>query len=919
MASDFSDLQKALGFSPIEKHDKKNLEKRLAKNDGPGRQKYNFGQNTTTDRTSEAAKFRLERDFKEIHDFKDKSKPLGLISVPIGFIPAKPNILSLDKNLLKLSLKAKNVSKEDQKKFQDDRNKAVGDVAERSVYDTLKSFYKDRKETVLFIKNLHMLQVDGTARTIANNREIDFIVVHYDLALIINIEVKNSFGLLQAQRAKVQLEENKLFIEDWFSEDISSEWKYLSVLYVEQEISKADKVLSGKYLISGKNEMSEFMKELHNERPKVKVPAKDFKFLAKYLLYCTSTIQLPIGDFYDKALDTAMKKQGTIENVKLWCFPTPEQRMALSKSHVLFLSTFGTGKTLLMRGKAVELAQQGEKVLYLIFHKGELCDDHTLLYIRMEHEWKDNSNITLKQVNFWEGKDNGLQKLMKPFDHIFIDEFFDDFIHLKAISKNDFIHATIGKKTLWMALSGSYNHNSYKIDKVDQLPEDAKRWFPTCKLEIIQLKIPLRSPSFVPEMMKDMMYGRLEIDINYLLMLKTETPPTLSEGKFSKVKIDTLDPLAEDLKKCFKEVPGFKPPLAEEKKDKEQKDKPPVLIVIEDSAYFMASEYMFCNCRNATLGNSFVKLMFDAAFKQLGLPPPLYWTKTDKSPIKDIQEWIGSKHTTQAKQFLVTTYRLTFGFTHPIVINYAPLDVIARCSQHVIMANPTPNWSLKGIPLVYHCESHIGTNMKHCGKTPNLKAPLQVIDEVIANEGIGLKRSKVFCDYYDDRNPLMSALYDLIKKDPKLDNVIKTQVHIQRLITYARDKMKQDPLTRPYFEWCEDWDDFKLSALVMLDKMWAMHDSKQFIEMENWILDVMACFLKRKIVLKPLFQKSPLRSVPEGSVTHVSEPKVYYRGRLVYDFRGADINDPGTFDTYYIFGLRTDLMSFYVSAVNMRK
>ena len=912
MASDYSDFQKVLGFSPIEKQGKNNLKKRLAKNDGPGRQKYNFGQNTTTDRTSEAAKFRLERDFIEIHDFKDKSKPLGLISVPIGFIPAKPNIVSLDKNLLKLSLKAENVSKEDQKKFQDDRTKAVGDIAERSVYDTLKSFYKDRKETVLFIKNLHMLQVDGTTRTIANNREIDFIVVHYDLALIINIEVKNSFGILQAQRAKVQLEENKLFIEDWFSEDISNDWKYLSVLYIEQEISKADKVLNTKYLISGKNEMSKFMEELHNERPKVKVPAKDFKFLAKYLLYCTSTIQLPIGEFFDQALDTAMKKQGTIENIKLWCFPTPEQRMALSKSHVLFLSTFGTGKTLLMQGKAVELAEQGEKVLYLIFHKGALCDDHTLLYIKMEHEWKDNSNITLKQVNFWDGKDNGLQKLMKPFDHVFIDEFFDDYIHLKAISKNDFIHATMGKKTLWMALSGSYNHNTYEIKKVDRLPEDAKRWFPTCKLEIIQLKIPLRSPSFVPKMMKDMIYGRLDIDINYLLMLKTETPPTLSEGKYSRVETDSLDSLAEDLKKCLKEVPEGKP----------------ALIVVEDSAYFIPSEYMFCNC-----GNSFVKLMFDAAFKKLmsedafkKLGFPLYWTKTDKSPLKDIQKWITNLTRCQEgvnkykNQFLVTTYRLTFGFTHPIIINYAPLDVIARCSQHVIMPHPTPNWSLKGIPLVHHCESHIGTNMKHCGKIPHLKAPLQVIDEVIAKEGIGLKISEVFYDYYDDRNPLMSALHDLIKKDRKLkDNFLKTQVHIQQLICYARHKMIQDPLTRPYFEWCKDMDDSTLSVLIMLDKMWGEHDTKEFIEMENWILDVMACFLKRKIVLKPLFQKSPMRRVPEASATHVSEPKVYYRGRLVYDFRGADKNDPGAFYTYYIFGLRTDLTSFYVSAVNMRK
>ena len=898
MASN-SDLHEVLGLSSIEKHGKENLEIRLEKNCGPGRQRFHFGQNKTTTTTPETADTYLQRDFKDIYGFEDKSKPLGLTSVPIGFIPAKPNILSLDKDVMKLSLKAENVSQENQKKLQGDRIKAVGDVAERSVYDTLKSFYgEDRKETVLFIKNLHMLQVDGTARTIANNREIDFVIVHYDLALIINIEVKNSFGLLQTQHAKVQLKENKLFIEDWFSADISDKWKYLSVLYIEQEISKADKALSDQckpFLISGKDEMVKFLKELHDEQPKVKVPAKDFKFLAKYLLYCTSTIGLPIGKLYDQAMDIAMKKQETIENVKLWCFPTPEQKMALSKSHVLFLSTFGTGKTLLMQGKAVELAEQGEKVLYLIFHKGELCDDHTLLYIKMEHEWEHNSNITLKQMNFWDGRDNGLQKLMKPFDHVFIDEFFDDFIHLKTISKNDFIHATMGKKTLWMALSGSYNHNTYEIKKVDELPEKAKRWFPTCKLEIVQLKIPLRSPSFVPEMLKDTMESYLEIDINNVLMFNTETPPTLSEGKCSKIKIDTLDPLAEDLKKCLKEVPEGKH----------------ALIVIEDSSYFMASEHMFCKC-----GNSFVKKMFDGSFKQLERQPPLYWTKTDKSPLKDIQEWIGS---TSKNLFLVTTYRLTFGFTHPIVINYAPLDAIARCSQHVIMPIPTPNWSLKGIPLVYHCESHIGTNMKHCRRIPDLKAPLQVIDEIIAYEGIGLKRSEVFYDYMDDHNPLMSALYDLIKKDPKLDNFIKTQVHIQQLICYARHNLDQNPTTRHVCRAFKDYDDTELAHLVMYDKMWAKHDMEEFIRMENWVLDVMAIFLKRKIVLKPLFQKSPSKRVPEGSKTHVSEGYiekwVTVGGKRCLDLR--ELREVP--DTYYIFGLRTHLSSFYVSAVDMRQ
>ena len=62
-----------------------------------------------------------------------------------------------------------------------------------------------------------------------------------------------------------------------------------------------------------------------------------------------------------------MDQQGSLENIKVWCFPTPEQRAVLNNDRVLFLSAWGTGKTLLMQSKAIEIAERGENVLFMVY------------------------------------------------------------------------------------------------------------------------------------------------------------------------------------------------------------------------------------------------------------------------------------------------------------------------------------------------------------------------------------------------------------------------------------------------------------------------------------------------------------------------------------------------------------------------
>ena len=161
-------------------------------------------------------------------------------------------------------------------------------------------------------------------------------------------------------------------------------------------------------------------------------------------------------------------------------------------------------------------------------------------------------------------------------------------------------------------------------------------------------------------------------------------------------------------------------------------------------------------------------------------------------------------------------------------------------------------------------------------------------------EGIGLKRSEVFVEYIYDQNPLISAVFDLVKQDPLQDEFLKT-VHVTQLFGYARHKLNEDPETKHICKSFNHWSVEEVCKIVMHDESWKKYNTtlKQFLETEEWILDVLALFLRRRIILKPIFSKSP-KTLPKASQT------------LIYQDQFKE--------TYYIYGLRVGLMSFYVSA-----
>ena len=120
--------------------------------------------------------------------------------------------------------------------------------------------------------------------------------------------------------------------------------------------------------------------------------------------------------------------------------------------------------------KAKELNALGEKVLMLVFLNGKEIEEgqKSLLILDLEEKLKDYQNVTVKGVRYHEWSEgrkkcysmkdiDGNNLSTDGYDHIFVDEYFEDLIKLNKESIKKFKELIHGKKTVWVSLSNSYN------------------------------------------------------------------------------------------------------------------------------------------------------------------------------------------------------------------------------------------------------------------------------------------------------------------------------------------------------------------------------------------------------------------------------------------------------------------------------
>ena len=413
---------------------------------------YAMGQSLKLNSVPKVVDYLAIRDYPDLYSYNGK-KRLGAIFVPDSYNPVKPDMVYVDK------------AKVPMERTKNDFIDAVGDMAERSVYEVLKATFTNKrfKGSVLVIQGLEILAIDPKKRQRIHDREMDFLIIHKELSCVINIEVKNYLGQLQRKKVKQQLIENHQFFQDWFGADINPNWKWISMVYVEEAFPEElrDAYENSEFIASGRKSLKKKLrKNLRNVLPvqQINTPVSDFKLICKYLLFCSPAKPLAIGMNQVKRTEEAMAKQGSLENIKVWCFPTPEQRDILNHDRVLFLAAWGTGKTLLMQSKAIELAERGENVLFIIYQNDPLrskrpeankkSEISTLLVLQMQLKLKAYDKITVKPM--WEEDFLKLDMIGNEFKHIMIDELPGDISMWKNNYRQNLVQFIRKKETVWL-------------------------------------------------------------------------------------------------------------------------------------------------------------------------------------------------------------------------------------------------------------------------------------------------------------------------------------------------------------------------------------------------------------------------------------------------------------------------------------
>ena len=132
-----------------------------------------MGQNVIGESVPDIAKKMVWRDYKPIAQFNgEHEEDLGATFVPEGHLPKNPRIVMPEQR----------ARIEDQ--FPDDSHllgelhQTIGDMAEKQAFDALRAYFNGKKEAVVIINGLEMLELDLERRRRQDKREIDFLIMN---------------------------------------------------------------------------------------------------------------------------------------------------------------------------------------------------------------------------------------------------------------------------------------------------------------------------------------------------------------------------------------------------------------------------------------------------------------------------------------------------------------------------------------------------------------------------------------------------------------------------------------------------------------------------------------------------------------------------------------------------------------------
>ena len=205
-------------------------------------------------------------------DYKDKKQ----IFVPECFLTKDPTMIFQEKeNLEKLledKKRAGHLSKQEEGKWRCKIKSLAGEILEKTVYDTLKTyFHTHHSQQVLVLHGYEIMDLEMlTSQREITHGEKDFIIINSTYGYIMNIEAKSSLNAKSLNEAKRQLEETKKLFEKWFGADISTSWQFISAIYCEREdkTNKNCKKCDMDFIFTGSEDLVDKLEKIHRRLQK---------------------------------------------------------------------------------------------------------------------------------------------------------------------------------------------------------------------------------------------------------------------------------------------------------------------------------------------------------------------------------------------------------------------------------------------------------------------------------------------------------------------------------------------------------------------------------------------------------------------------------------------------------------------------
>ena len=160
--------------------------------------------------------------------------------------------------------------------------------------------------------------------------------------------------------------------------------------------------------------------------------------------------------------------------------------------------------------------------------------------------------------------------------------------------------------------------------------------------------------------------------------------------------------------------------------------------------------------------------------------------------------------------------------------------------------------------------------------------------------GLNLKRSNIFINYVEWENPLVNAILDLVKQDKDAirrlmnspavqdDSILnclsatefKENLTAKQLFSFIYAALKETAENcRCIFQGIENWEYYKIDAMVFHQFTWGTHNSTaDFEQMEQWVLQFFSIFFERRIEIIPCCATPIYKTQVQGE----EHKRVYY-------------------------------------------